>query len=155
MPSRRLYKAKSLLRDHQKDHDELNNQKRRKRELEDKVKQIKSRKENLATQFASLQNLNVKIQATLKEKEEKILQLNRKISETMNEEETVAKLKQFYKGVYGRLSDLCKPLDQRYYVAMTTVFGKHANAIVVDTEAKGIQCNNYLKEQERDLETYL
>jgi len=69
--------------------------------------------------------------------------------------EFVENLKSLYPGVYGRLVDLCEPVHKRYAVAITKVFGKNMEAIVVDTEKTGRDCIRYMKEQHIKRETYL
>lgn len=74
----------SLLHDQQEDHDKFDNKNRCKQELEDKVKQIRLRKENLETRFKRLQDLNVESKAMFIEKTVKVDELNQKIPETRN-----------------------------------------------------------------------
>ena len=45
-------------------------------------------------------------------------------------------------GVRGRLVDLCRPTSKRFTDAVTRVLGKHADSIVVDTQASGFECMN-------------
>ncbi|XP_011704616.1 PREDICTED: structural maintenance of chromosomes protein 1A-like [Wasmannia auropunctata] len=174
----------SLMHKQQEDHYKLDNENRRKQELEDKVKQIKLTKESREARLKKLQDLIVKSEATLPEKTAKIKKLNKKILETRNKllslendiakiteelsdiddntvsrwtkkHETINKLKQINSGVYGRLSDLCKPIHSRYNVAITKVFGKNMDAIVVDTEDTATQCIQYLKQRKIGIETFL
>lgn len=74
----------SLMRDQQLDYDKLDNENRRKQELEDKVKQMRLTKENLEMRLKKLQNLSVESKATLMEKTAKMQELNQKIPETKN-----------------------------------------------------------------------
>jgi len=78
-----------LMRDQQKDHDKLDNENRRKQELEDKVKQMRLTNENLETRLKRLQDLITKSKATLMEKTAKIQELDQKIIETRNKSETL------------------------------------------------------------------
>ena len=48
----------------------------------------------------------------------------------------------------GRISELCKPTQRKYDLAVEVVLGRHLDSIVVDTEATAVACI-----QVRDLET--
>ncbi|XP_011872610.1 PREDICTED: structural maintenance of chromosomes protein 1A-like [Vollenhovia emeryi] len=176
----------SLMCAQEKDRDKLDNENRRKQELENKVKLISLRKENLETRLTKLHHLNAESKATLVEKTAKMQGLNQKITEISNESssltndiakitqelsqantdnnmilqqieknETIKMFKQLCSGVYGRLSDLCKPIHPRYNVAITKVFGKNMDAIVVDTRHTGYKCIQFLKERKISVETFL
>ncbi|XP_077268586.1 structural maintenance of chromosomes protein 1A-like isoform X2 [Temnothorax americanus] len=173
----------SLMRYQQKDQDKLDNENRRKQDLEYKVKQTRLTKENFETRLKKLQSVEPKV--TLMEKTaEKLKQkktdaMNKsfslendiaKISEELSQidldkntisrqikkKETIQQLKQLYSdGVYGRLSDFCKPIHPRYNVAVTKIFGKNMDAIVVDTRRTATQCIKFLKEKQIGIETFL
>uniref|UniRef100_UPI00398EEC5B structural maintenance of chromosomes protein 1B-like n=1 Tax=Pristiophorus japonicus TaxID=55135 RepID=UPI00398EEC5B len=57
--------------------------------------------------------------------------------------------------VYGRLVDLCHPIHKKYQLAVTKVFGRYINAIVVATEKTARDCIRYLKEERAEPETFL
>jgi structural maintenance of chromosome 1 len=48
--------------------------------------------------------------------------------------------------VHGKLADLCRPIQRKYAVAVSTAGGKHMDAIVVDTKQVASECIRYLKE---------
>lgn len=50
---------------------------------------------------------------------------------------------------------MCKPIHSRYDIAVTKVFGKYMNAIVVDTKHTATQCIQFLKQQQIGIETFL
>ncbi|KAL0128334.1 hypothetical protein PUN28_003545 [Cardiocondyla obscurior] len=77
------------------------------------------------------------------------------VLQQIRNDETITTLKQLYSDVYGRLSDLCKPIHSRYNVAVTKVFGKHMNAIVVGTNPTAIQCIQFLKQNKKSREIFL
>ena len=56
---------------------------------------------------------------------------------------------------YGRLVDLCSPIHRKYQLAVTKVFGRYLNAIVVASEQAARRCILYLKEQRVEPETFL
>lgn len=43
-------------------------------------------------------------------------------------------------GVKGRVIDLCKPTQQKYALAVTTILGRNIDSIVVDNEKTAIAC---------------
>ncbi|CAI5458597.1 unnamed protein product, partial [Closterium sp. Yama58-4] len=54
--------------------------------------------------------------------------------------ETVATMKRLFPGVHGRLSDLCKPTQRRFNMAVTVVMGKLFDAVAVDDERTAKEC---------------
>ena len=56
---------------------------------------------------------------------------------------------------YGRLVDLCSPIHKKYQLAVTKVFGRYMNAIVVSSEKVARDCIRYLKEERAEPETFL
>mmetsp|Transcript_32041 Transcript_32041/g.78010 ORF Transcript_32041/g.78010 Transcript_32041/m.78010 type:complete len:1375 (-) Transcript_32041:665-4789(-) len=61
--------------------------------------------------------------------------------------EQIKNMKTLFKGVHGRLADLCQPTQRRFNLAVTVAGGKDMDAIVVDTKETGIECIKYLREQ--------
>jgi structural maintenance of chromosome 1 len=59
------------------------------------------------------------------------------------------------RGVKGRLSELCKPTQDRYKVAVEVVFGKLMDAVVVDNERTAAECISYLKERQAGVATFI
>eukprot|EP00903_Cladosiphon_okamuranus_P011947 g11221.t1 len=59
--------------------------------------------------------------------------------------ECLETLKRMFRGVRGRLVDLCKPTQRKYNVAVTTAAGKFMDAIVVDTKAECLECLSYMQ----------
>ncbi|KAK0150277.1 Structural maintenance of chromosomes protein 1B [Merluccius polli] len=57
--------------------------------------------------------------------------------------------------VYGCLVDLCSPIHRKYQLAVTKVFGRYLNAIVVSSEKVARNCIHYLKEERVEAETFL
>ncbi|XP_069018396.1 structural maintenance of chromosomes protein 1B [Embiotoca jacksoni] len=74
----------------------------------------------------------------------------------LQRKELLEKLRRLYpETVYGRLSDLCSPIHKKYQLAVTKVFGRYINAIVVATEKVARDCIFFLKEQRAEPETFL
>ncbi|XP_062915740.1 structural maintenance of chromosomes protein 1B-like [Mobula hypostoma] len=70
--------------------------------------------------------------------------------------EILESLKRLYPdSVYGKLVDLCHPIHKKYQIAVTKVFGRYINAIVVATEKTARDCIKYLKEERAEPETFL
>ncbi|CAN2389511.1 Structural maintenance of chromosomes [Pristimantis euphronides] len=57
--------------------------------------------------------------------------------------------------VYGRLFELCNPIHKKYQLAITKVFGKYMNSIVVATEKVARDCIRFLKQERAEPETFL
>uniref|UniRef100_A0AAX7TNK6 SMC hinge domain-containing protein n=1 Tax=Astatotilapia calliptera TaxID=8154 RepID=A0AAX7TNK6_ASTCA len=74
----------------------------------------------------------------------------------LQHKELLEKLRRLYpETVYGRLSDLCSPIHKKYQLAVTKVFGRYMNAIVVASEKVACECIAFIKEERRGRETFL
>lgn len=51
--------------------------------------------------------------------------------------------------------DLCSPIHRKYQLAVTKVFGRYMNAIVVATEKVARDCISFVKEERAERETFL
>lgn len=69
--------------------------------------------------------------------------------------ETIHALKRIFPGVQGRIVDLCRPTQQKYSVALSTILGKNADAIVVDTQKDALDCIEFLKRQRAGQATFI
>ncbi|KAK4940096.1 Structural maintenance of chromosomes protein 1 [Elasticomyces elasticus] len=69
--------------------------------------------------------------------------------------ETISMLKRTYPGVKGRVHELCKPKQKKYQEAVSTVLGRHFDAVVVDTEATAKQCIEYLRDHRSGQATFI
>lgn len=45
-----------------------------------------------------------------------------------------------YRGVRGRLVDLCKPTQRKFEAAVSVILGRNIDAVVVDQEKTAIDC---------------
>ncbi|KAL9613513.1 MAG: hypothetical protein Q9167_001955 [Letrouitia subvulpina] len=68
---------------------------------------------------------------------------------------TVSDMKRMFPGVKGRVSELCKPIEKRYGVAVSTVLGRNFDAVIVENEKTAIDCIHYLKDQRRGQATFI
>lgn len=82
-------------------------------------------------------------------------QQQRETQKETQQRETVAALKRIFPGVRGMVNTLCKPKQKKYEQAMSTVLGRHWDAVVVDTESTAKEAIKYLKEQRAGLITFL
>uniref|UniRef100_A0AAQ5WYV6 Structural maintenance of chromosomes protein n=1 Tax=Amphiprion ocellaris TaxID=80972 RepID=A0AAQ5WYV6_AMPOC len=74
----------------------------------------------------------------------------------LQRKEVLEKLRRLYpKTVYGRLSGLCNPIHKMYLLAVTKVFGRYMNAIVVASEKVALDCITFIKEERAEPETFL
>lgn len=69
--------------------------------------------------------------------------------------ETMSALKRIFPGVKGRISELCKPVMKKYSEAVSTVLGRHFDAVVVDNEKTAKDCIEYLRDQRAGQATFL
>ena len=68
---------------------------------------------------------------------------------------TIADMKRIFPGVRGRVSDLCKPKQKRFAEAVSTVLGRHFDAVVVDDEKTAKECIQFLRDQHRGQATFI
>jgi structural maintenance of chromosome 1 len=54
--------------------------------------------------------------------------------------ETVRSLKRLFPGVHGRMTELCRPSQKKYNLAVTVAMGKFMDAVVVEDENTGKEC---------------
>jgi structural maintenance of chromosome 1 len=69
--------------------------------------------------------------------------------------ENMIELKRNYPGVKGRVSELCKPSQKKYEDSISTVLGRHFDAVVVDTEKTAKDCIQYLRDQRLGQNTFI
>jgi len=69
--------------------------------------------------------------------------------------ETIAALKRIFPGVKGRVAELCKPKMKKYSDAVSTVLGRHFDAVVVDSEKTAKDCIEYLRDQRAGQATFI
>ena len=87
------------------------------------------KKETLTTKLESI------------EKQLKDLKADRRESERDTKfAETLANLKKLFPGVHGRMSELCKPREKKYYPAVSIVMAANFDAVVVDDEKVAKDC---------------
>lgn len=162
----------------------LDNEIRCKEEILIDQQKKKLEEEHLQKQIKHLEHENNDLKSKLKKKKVEELMLQKKISEAeerysetriteiskrldlvesdndfyLQWEKKVAiikHLKESFSGVDDRLSNLCTPIHSRYNVAITKVFGKNMDSIVVDTVDTAKKCIKFLKRHKIGKETFL
>nr|XP_020449098.1 structural maintenance of chromosomes protein 1B isoform X2 [Monopterus albus] len=115
----------------------------------------------------------VSLSAELERGSQRIIEVNQELGQVLEElgnarldsqesrrqlqrKEVLEKLCRLYpESVYGRLSDLCSPIHKKYQLAVTKVFGRYMNAIVVTSEKVARDCISVIKERRAEPETFL
>ncbi|KAJ1930452.1 Structural maintenance of chromosomes protein 1 [Tieghemiomyces parasiticus] len=69
--------------------------------------------------------------------------------------ECLESLKRIFPGVYGRVSDLCRPSQRKYDAAVAVALGRNIDAVVVDKQSTAIECIQHMKEQRAGQATFL
>ena len=54
--------------------------------------------------------------------------------------QAVETLKRLFQGVHGRMTDLCRPTQKKYNLAVTVAMGRFMDAVVVEDENTGKEC---------------
>ncbi|KAJ9612433.1 Structural maintenance of chromosomes protein 1 [Cladophialophora chaetospira] len=116
-------------------------------------------------EFNAAQSKRLQAARSRTELDEKLAEVARKLLEaddgrrTSEKEvrmrETIAMLKRTYPGVKGRVHELCKPKQKKYGEAVSTVLGRHFDAVVVDSEATAKQCIEYLRDHRSGQATFI
>ncbi|KAI8148561.1 hypothetical protein BJV82DRAFT_269132 [Fennellomyces sp. T-0311] len=151
----------------------------RKSQLLEDQRQLNEDRNSLETDAQSLaKELKVRkqeLEALVQERETAHLrevELNEKLQETLNrlmeakigqkESEKESKyneclnlMKQIFPGMHGRLSDLCRPTQRKYDVAVATVLGRNMDSIIVDDQKTAIECIQYMRDQRAGTATFI
>jgi structural maintenance of chromosome 1 len=123
-------------------------------DVANKRKELDTAKSDRTRRELKKTELNEKLQTCLN----RIQQMNYDRRETEREalqRETLATLKRVFPAVRGRVSDLCKPTQKRYTIAVETILGRHMNSVVVDTEKCATECINYLSSARLPVRTFI
>lgn len=123
--------------------------------LEEQRQQEEQLSEELAKGLVRMEEVNVELAQVLTKLQNARLdsQENRR---QQKRDEVLESLRRLYPDtVYGRLVELCQPIHKKYQLAVTKVFGKNMNAIVVTSAYVAHDCIRYLKEERAEPETFL
>lgn len=159
--------------------DKLTLSEENKAKLEADVVNLKERKERLEEKRNEAQSTLTRLRATKEEAERKKeaiaakeTSLNKTLEGYYNKlkeanvarvehdkeqrmKEQVIALRKKVSGVHGRLAELCRPTQSKYHLAISTILGKNADAIVVETQRDAIECIEYLKSTRKGQATFI
>ncbi|KAF4554085.1 RecF/RecN/SMC N terminal domain-containing protein 1 [Elsinoe fawcettii] len=145
--------------------EEINELQSRQKDLNASIKAIQRDVEAKKKTFNTMQSERIRTQQKRREIEEKLQEVLRKLADARDSRQEsekdarmrdmVAQLKRLFPGVRGQLWSLCKPKQKKYNVAVSTVLGRHHDAIVVDTEKTAKDCIDYLKAQRAGQATFI
>jgi structural maintenance of chromosome 1 len=99
-----------------------------------------------------------KVKDNLRTTELQLAQLGDHKRKTRQDKETndaVANMKALFKGVYGKLVDLCRPSQKKYSKAISVAAGKFMDAVVVENKSVAADCVRYMKEHRVGVFTFL
>ncbi|XP_026884598.2 structural maintenance of chromosomes protein 1B isoform X3 [Electrophorus electricus] len=109
-----------------------------------------------------LESCRVRMQEMNEELAEVLVELqNARIESQENQrqqrrDEIMESLRRLYPDVvYGRLMDLCQPIHKKYQLAVTKVFGRYMNAVVVSSAKVARDCIEFVKVERAEPETFL
>lgn len=112
--------------------------------LQDKYRKSRTKYDNLKAKVDEIENQLREVKADRRETER-----DAKLSEA------VESLKRLFAGVHGRMTDLCRPIQKKYNLAVTVAMGRFMDAVVVEDEHTGKECIKYLKEQRLPPQTFI
>ncbi|MGH0163898.1 UNVERIFIED_CONTAM: hypothetical protein FKN15_046286 [Acipenser sinensis] len=118
-------------------------------------KQEESLAEEMETSMVRTAELNEKLGGVLRELQNARIDHHEGRRQQMREELLESMKRHYPEAVFGRLFDLCHPIHKKYQLAVTKVFGRYMNAIVVTTEKTARDCIRFLKDERAEPETFL
>lgn len=131
----------------------------------ERVNQIQKDIDAKKKAYTTLTSEKLRVRQLRTELEEKFQEVGNRLVEAedgrkqsdkeMKMKATIADLKRLFPGVKGRVHELCKPKQKRYDEAVSTVLGRHIDAIVVDDEKTAKDCIQFLRDQHRGLATFI
>ena len=129
------------------------------------IRQTSTEIDSKKKDYNSLTSERLRLAQLRTELDEKLQEVLTKLLEAedgrkQNEKETrlkatIADMKRIFPGVRGRVSELCKPKQKKYGTAVSTVLGRHFDAVVVDDEKTAKDCIQYLRDQRRGQATFI
>lgn len=137
----------------------------RKASLNDTIKTTTKEIDRKKKDLNALTSERLKVSQMRTEFEEKLQVVLRKLLEAddgkkqtereIRAKELISTLKRIFPGVKGRVSDLCRPKQRKYAEAVSTVLGRHFDAIVVDNEKTAKECIQHLRDQRAGQATFI
>lgn len=113
-------------------------------EMEAKNRESKSKLESLKVKIGEVENQLRELKADRHESER-----DKRLAQAF---ETLSRL---FPGVRGRMTNLCRPTQKKYNLAVTVAMGRFMDAVVVEDEQTGKECIKYLKDQRLPAQTFI
>ncbi|KAL5990580.1 hypothetical protein ACLOJK_011482 [Asimina triloba] len=127
-----------------KNTEELSRVRKELNEMQDKHRKSRTRYDNLKAKVNEIESELRELKADKHESER-----DARLSEA------VESLKRLFPGVHGRMTDLCRPTQKKFNLAVTVAMGKFMDAVVVEDEQTGKECIKYLKEHRLPPQTFI
>ena len=137
----------------------------RKSSIKDVIKTASKDIERKKKELNTLTSERLRVSQMRTELEEKLQVVLKKLLEAddgkkqnekeLRTKELISTLKRIFPGVRGRVSDLCRPKQKKYAEAVSTVLGRHFDAIVVDNEKTAKECIQHLRDQRAGQATFI
>lgn len=137
----RLKRGKEAAKKHE---EEMKRLKKEREEMNNRRQESRSKYDSLKMKIGELENQLRELKADRHENERDI-----RLSQTVDT------LKRLFPGVHGRMTELCRPTQKKYNLAVTVAMGKFMDAVVVQDEHTGKECIKYLKEQRLPPQTFI
>ncbi|KAH7287580.1 hypothetical protein KP509_32G063300 [Ceratopteris richardii] len=137
-------RLKRLLETVSKNKQELSEARAEFTQMQDKYRKSRTKYDNLKAKVDEIEGQLREVKATKRESER-----DARLSEAAES------IKRLFPGVHGRMTDLCRPIQKKYNLAVTVAMGKFMDAIVVEDEHTGKECIKYLKEQRLPPQTFI
>ncbi|KAI9714098.1 MAG: Structural maintenance of chromosomes protein 1 [Chrysothrix sp. TS-e1954] len=141
----------------QKLQDDIDSLSERKSVYGSEAKQISNEIDAKKKEFNQIQSERLRSSQRHTELEEKLQQVLNKLSEAddgrrqsrkeTQMRENLTAMKRLFPGIRGRVSELCKPKQKKYDVAVSTALGRNFDAIIVNTQKLANDCIDYARQQ--------
>ncbi|KAH7517383.1 hypothetical protein FEM48_Zijuj09G0057800 [Ziziphus jujuba var. spinosa] len=124
-------RLKKILDTSTKNKDDLADQKKELRAMQDSHRdaRLRYKYENLKSKISEVENQLREFKADRYENER-----DARLSQA------VETLKRLFSGVHGRITELCRPTQKKYNLAVTVAMGRFMDAVVVEDEQTGKEC---------------
>ncbi|XP_074316645.1 structural maintenance of chromosomes protein 1 [Silene latifolia] len=157
-----LQQLKTRLEELNSQEEEMKQRLKRDREAskkhEEEMKHLKKEREEIRSKALESKHKYESLKKKIGEVEEQLRELKADRHENERDtrlSQTVDTLKRLFPGVHGRMTELCRPTQKKYNLAVTVAMGKFMDAVVVQDEQTGKECIKYLKEQRIPPQTFI
>ncbi|RWW20670.1 hypothetical protein BHE74_00038341 [Ensete ventricosum] len=109
--------------------------------LEENLQQLLSREKELSTQEAESQKRLKQILDSVADYKKELDRVKKDLHKISKDRQSSGlSLKRLFPGVHGRMTELCRPSQKKYNLAVTVAMGKFMDAVVVEDENTGKEC---------------